>query len=194
MKSFRLHHAILAIVLALVITAAAGIESIWTQRNLEVLPDMVTSVPVEAQSIRWNAAMSTRSANPVPGTISRTTFISSDGPPYSDPSASDSARLEWKRRAEKRGNDVYNVFCVPCHGTSGAGDGVITQRGYPPPPSLTAENALRLSDSDMYGIIVNGRANMPRYSSQIIPDDIWASILHVRALQQDSPQAGGTEQ
>ena len=45
-----------------------------------------------------------------------------------------------------RGAFVYNTFCVVCHGAAGLGNGVATKRGVPPPPSLLAERAVKMTD------------------------------------------------
>jgi hypothetical protein len=38
-----------------------------------------------------------------------------------------------------RGRERFNIFCTPCHGLAGDGDGMIVQRGFQPPPSYHIE-------------------------------------------------------
>ncbi|HQE29796.1 MAG TPA: cytochrome c [Phycisphaerae bacterium] len=83
----------------------------------------------------------------------------------------------------ERGAAIYQSFCVVCHGAGGLGDGPVTRRGVPPPPSLLAENALQLSDGQMFHILTYGQNNMASYAAQISRDDRWRVILHVRSLQ-----------
>ena len=58
--------------------------------------------------------------------------------PYAD-AESDSAEFQ---ASIQRGADTYRVFCTSCHGASGTGDGPVTKRGFPPPPSLLTGNSL----------------------------------------------------
>lgn len=81
-----------------------------------------------------------------------------------------------------RGQQVFATYCAPCHG-DGSGMGPVAQRGFPPPPSLWAPNALKLSDGRMFHIITRGQGNMPAHAAQIPIADRWKAVLHVRALQ-----------
>lgn len=100
----------------------------------------------------------------------------------------------------ERGAAIYQSFCLVCHGAGGLGDGPVTRRGVPPPPSLLAENATRLSDGHMFHILTYGQNNMASYAAQISRDDRWRVILYVRSLQgevtasQPSSQPGVTSQ
>lgn len=82
-----------------------------------------------------------------------------------------------------RGAAVYKAFCQACHGAGGLGDGEVTRRGVPPPPSLLAENAMNLPDGRMFHIITYGQGNMASYASQVSREDRWKVILHIRSLQ-----------
>jgi mono/diheme cytochrome c family protein len=83
-----------------------------------------------------------------------------------------------------RGQTVYATYCQVCHGATGLGDGRVTQRGFPPPPSLLADNARKLADGQMFHILTYGQKNMPPYAAQVPREDRWMVILHVRRLQQ----------
>jgi len=89
-----------------------------------------------------------------------------------------------------RGAEVFATFCAVCHGVGGAGDGPVTRRGVPPPPSLLAENAMALPDGHIYHIISLGQGNMAGYASQVSRDDRWRAIKHVRRLQAEAQAAG----
>ncbi|MCZ7555743.1 MAG: cytochrome c [Bacteroidia bacterium] len=191
MKTLRFHHILLALLIAIVVILTMSIETVWTKRNLEFLPGMVYSVPVEGQTERWVAEMRRRSPNPVPGTRVAREETTPGVLPAEALSSTDSSAQQRLSAALPRGREVYDIFCRPCHGAAGAGDGEVAKRGYPPPPSLLAENALRLSDSALYSIIADGRGNMPQYRSQITPADIRRSILHIRSMQQTAGQTTG---
>ncbi len=83
----------------------------------------------------------------------------------------------------KRGQGLYNDFCAPCHGRTGAGDGVIVQRGFTKPPPLTAANIVAMPAGQLYDFITNGFGAMPPYGPQIQPADRWRIVGYLRVLQ-----------
>lgn len=89
--------------------------------------------------------------------------------------------------AAKRGEFVFQNFCATCHGMGGLGNGPVAQRGFPPPPSLLADNARAMKDGQMFHILTYGQNNMPSYASQISRQDRWDVIAYVRSLQQAAP-------
>lgn len=90
-----------------------------------------------------------------------------------------------------RGRQRYAVFCTPCHGQDGRGQGMIVARGFPPAGDLTAEPARRASAADLYDAISNGRKAMFGMAQMVPSSDRWAIIAYLRALQlsQDAPVA-----
>jgi mono/diheme cytochrome c family protein len=85
----------------------------------------------------------------------------------------------------KRGQDQYNVYCTPCHGTTGDGQGIIMvgRYGYVPAPSYHIDRLRNAEDGYIYSTIANGIRNMPSYAQQIEVEDRWAIVGYVRALQ-----------
>ena len=84
------------------------------------------------------------------------------------------------RTATNRGYEVFRNVCAPCHGVSGQGNGPVSTRGYPPPPSLLAENAVKMRDGQMFHVLSFGQGNMASYAAQISREDRWKAILYVR--------------
>jgi mono/diheme cytochrome c family protein len=82
-----------------------------------------------------------------------------------------------------RGQLIYANFCALCHGPAGAGDGAVTKRGVPPPPSLLLDHARQMRDGQMFHLISMGQKNMASYASQVQREDRWKVILHIRTLQ-----------
>lgn len=81
-----------------------------------------------------------------------------------------------------RGKQVFENVCAVCHGTGGLGDGPIIGR-FPNPPSLTARRARSLPDGQIAHIITRGQGIMPAHAAQVLPDDRWRVVLHIRHLQ-----------
>jgi mono/diheme cytochrome c family protein len=83
----------------------------------------------------------------------------------------------------ERGHERYNIYCMPCHGLAGYGDGMIVQRGFSPPPSFHTDRLRQAPVGHFYDVITNGYGAMYSYASRVSPDDRWAIIAYIRALQ-----------
>jgi hypothetical protein len=82
-----------------------------------------------------------------------------------------------------RGQERFNVFCAPCHGPTGAGNGMIVQRGFRAPPSMH-EDRLRTAPVGYYfDVMTNGFGAMQDYAAQVPVADRWAIAAYIRALQ-----------
>jgi mono/diheme cytochrome c family protein len=83
----------------------------------------------------------------------------------------------------EHGQTRYNAYCAPCHGLVGNGDGVIAYRGPLEVTSLHEDRLLTVPDGYMFEIITNGIGRMYGYGARIPPEDRWAVIAYMRALQ-----------
>lgn len=83
----------------------------------------------------------------------------------------------------ERGQSRYKIFCTPCHGLQGDGDGMIAMRGMKHPPSYHQDRLRQATNGYLYDVITNGFGAMYGYSAQIPPRDRWAIIAYIRALQ-----------
>lgn len=85
-----------------------------------------------------------------------------------------------------RGKERYEVFCTPCHGMAGEGNGIIMEGnyGYVPAPSFHDPRVRQMPDGEIYSAIYNGVRTMPPYRSQIKVEDRWAIVAYIRALQE----------
>jgi hypothetical protein len=87
------------------------------------------------------------------------------------------------------GEQLFRVFCSPCHGTTGQGDGLVVKHGYPAPPSYSTGQSSRggamkdLTDGKIYHTITYGVNSMGSYASQIAPEDRWKIVMYVHQLQ-----------
>jgi mono/diheme cytochrome c family protein len=82
-----------------------------------------------------------------------------------------------------RGQERYNIYCSPCHGRRGEGDGMVVQRGYRQAASYHTDRLREVPAGYLYDVIANGFGAMPDYRSQIPADDRWRIVAYVRALQ-----------
>ena len=179
----------LALALALLACLAVIVASQpdVTRPNYEYLPEMAHSPAYSAFAANPNFADGKTLRSPVPGTIPRGELPL----PY-QPTPPDALRAGEELAnpfppsdiaATDRGYAVFTNFCAPCHGVSGLGNGPVTTRGFPPPPSLFAENAVKMRDGQMFHVLSFGQGNMASYAAQVAREDRWKVILYVRELQ-----------
>lgn len=83
-----------------------------------------------------------------------------------------------------RGHERYDIYCSPCHGLSGHGDGMIVQRGFPAPPSYHSDRLRTADPQHFFDVITNGYGVMYSYAARLEPRDRWAIVAYIRALQQ----------
>ena len=82
-----------------------------------------------------------------------------------------------------RGQERYNIFCSPCHGHTGNGQGMIVQRGLKQPTSFHDPRLVDSPSGYYFDVMSNGFGVMYAYASRIKPRDRWAVIAYIRALQ-----------
>ena len=82
-----------------------------------------------------------------------------------------------------RGQNRYNISCLPCHGALGDGNGMIALRGIRRPPSYHDDRLRKAPSSYYYDVITNGFGAMSNYADQLTPEDRWKVIAYIRVLQ-----------
>ena len=178
----------LTIGLAVLLVASIGLNIAVrrgpiTTTPLEYFPDMARTVRYNAFEANPNFSDGMTLRVPPNGTIPRGMLpLSSDpatpagGAPVNPFTSGDTAALE-------RGTAMFNTYCVPCHGETGEGDGLVVQHGFSKPPSLSSDRIRARSDAQIFNVMTFGSGAMPSYAPQIARDDRWKAILHVRKLQ-----------
>ena len=85
----------------------------------------------------------------------------------------------------KRGQNRYNIYCSPCHGTTGYGNGLVKQVGKLAVPSYHDDVRRGQASGYIFNVISNGSLSqlMKGYKHQIPTEDRWAIVSYVRALQ-----------
>ena len=82
-----------------------------------------------------------------------------------------------------RGQERYNIYCAPCHGLTGDGEGIVARRGFPEPPSYHSERLRQAPAGYFFQVITDGFGTMYSYAARVKPADRWAIIAYIRALQ-----------
>jgi mono/diheme cytochrome c family protein len=81
------------------------------------------------------------------------------------------------------GRQRFGIFCSPCHGARGDGNGIVVQRGMPRPTSYHDDRLRSADDQHFFDVITNGYGAMYSYASRVPPRDRWAIVAYIRALQ-----------
>ncbi|MFZ1729847.1 MAG: cytochrome c, partial [Bacteroidota bacterium] len=181
---------VLGLIAIILFSVNLFVKSEAGSRSMEYVPEMFTSAAYDAMDVNPHFPDGKTLREPVAGTIPYSGSnpalpgsIAAESlaiPALNPFSADDAASMQ-------RGTAVFTTFCIVCHGSGGIGDGIVTKKGVPPPPSFLAEHALSLSDGQLFSIISNGQNNMASYAAQIPVADRWKAILHIRALQRPTP-------
>jgi mono/diheme cytochrome c family protein len=99
--------------------------------------------------------------------------------------------LELTRELLERGQERFEIFCTPCHGYTGSGNGMIVQRGFRAPPTFHNARNREEGLGRIFFVITNGYGVMYSYGHAVKPKDRWAIAAYIRALQlsQNAPLA-----
>jgi mono/diheme cytochrome c family protein len=126
------------------------------------------------------------SAQPlVPGTVARGQ-LSDDELLYTGKIAGTAAEtfpFPITRADLDRGEQRFNIYCSPCHGRTGEGNGMVVQRGYRQAASYHNDRLRQAPVGYFFDVITNGFGAMPDYRGQVTVEDRWRIVAYLRVLQ-----------
>ena len=177
--------AVLGLSALLVLSACNGGKD---QPNIELIQDMMDQRALKSQKfddIRNKPSALVPPANTVPRGYAPYQYA---GDPIKaeaqlkNPLAGDAALLQ---KSLERGRDRFEIYCSPCHGLQGKGDGTVAQYMPLKPPPLISDKVKAYKDGRIFHIITDGQGVMSSYATQIHNEsDRWAFVNYVRKLQQ----------
>jgi mono/diheme cytochrome c family protein len=159
-------------VAALLAGCENGVRNMYTQARDDPLtysplwPDGRSSRPREADTVAFSAGPLAETSSGRQGVIP---------PPATAPT--------YTAAALRRGRQEFEIYCAPCHGPAGDGDGYITRRGFPHPPTYHSTTLREAPDSLFYDVISHGYGIMYPYGDRLAPADRWDVVAYIRALQ-----------
>jgi mono/diheme cytochrome c family protein len=83
----------------------------------------------------------------------------------------------------QRGRQRYEIYCLPCHGVTGDGHGIVVERGFPAPPSYHIDRLRKAPAGHFFEVITHGYGVMYSYAQRVAPTDRWAIAAYIQALQ-----------
>ena len=86
-------------------------------------------------------------------------------------------------RLMERGRERFTIYCQPCHGAQGDGKGIVTQYNWGAPANFHSDNFRAMAEGQIFDTITNGAKTMFPYGDKLVPEDRWAVIAYIRALQ-----------
>lgn len=175
----------ITIALAFIMT----LSSCWSDKskpNYQYMPDMYHSVGYETYSTNPNYADGMTTQLPVEGTIARGQV------PYDYPDSNEGyelAKLESKSPLEAneanlaKGKKMYDIYCLSCHGKTGAGDGVLVEREkFLGVPNYKDRD---ITEGSIYQVIMYGRNMMGSHASQLTAQERWQTTMYVEQLRNE---------
>jgi mono/diheme cytochrome c family protein len=187
----------LAFVVVLLFSAMGYRGSVSTRPPIEMFPDMDHQSKYKPQAESKFFADG-RADRPIPaGTVpfgrdasqADPAFLKADDARYAGKSADGSflkgfpAGIDVTRDLVARGQNRYQIYCAPCHGTLGDGNGITKSYGMVATPTYHDDRLRSMAEGEIFNTITNGKNTMFPYADKLSPDDRWAVVAYVRALQ-----------
>lgn len=183
-----------AVALTVSVMGFRGLRS--TQPPVEVFPDMDRQAKYKPQAGSKFFADGRADRTPVAGTVARgrtaigegdETFLRADDRRFVGKNADGSFvrgfPVEVNETMINRGRDRYMIYCAPCHGAVGDGNGITKRYGMVATPTYHDDRLRQMAEGELFNTITNGKNTMMAYGDKLAPDDRWAVVAYLRALQ-----------
>ena len=179
-----------AFLVALVSSVAIlGFRGQKTERTpFEIFNDMDHQAKFKSQSESRFFADGRADRPPVPGTIPSVVPVGSQAAEsyYAtgliNGNFGDGIPVPVDAKLLARGQERFTINCAVCHGANGAGNGIVSEYGLGGIANYHTDRLRKMPDGQIYYTIVHGKNTMLGLP-HITPDDRWAIVAYVRALQ-----------
>ena len=165
---------------------------------IEIFPDMNRQLKLRPQEANTFFANGVSSQLPPSGTIARSEPVqTAAGPVYAfEDSPVNTGRvtgttnfvemnpLPVTGELLQRGRERFDIYCAPCHGRLGDGNGITKKLGLMPAvANLHDQRIVVMTDGEIFNTITRGKSTMAAYGPLMPAQDRWAAIAYLRALQ-----------
>jgi len=187
----------LAFLVVLLLSVMGFRGMISTRPPIEIWPDMDHQAKYKPQA-QSRFFADGRADRPLPaGTVpfgrdshqADPAFLRADDARYAGKNADGSfvrgfpAGIEVTQEFVLRGQGRFQIYCAPCHGTLGDGNGITKSYGMVATPTYHDDRLRTMAEGELFNTITLGKNTMYPYADKLSPDDRWAVIAYVRALQ-----------
>ena len=189
---------ILAVLVLVVIGVAGRRGDLTRNRPIQIFPDMKRQLKLRPQTANGFFANGLSSQLPQQGTISQEKPLlvagkevySFDDSPVNNGRVTGTTNfielnpIPVTAQLLARGQRQFNIYCAPCHGQTGDGNGITKKIGAMAiVANLHDKRIVQQADGEVFSIVSNGKSNMQGYAAQITVEDRWAIVAYLRALQ-----------
>jgi mono/diheme cytochrome c family protein len=165
---------------------------------IEIFPDMNRQLKLRPQEANAFFANGVSSQLLPPGTIARSEPVqTANGPvyPFEDSPVNTGRVTGTTNFVEmnplpvtgellQRGRERFDIYCAPCHGRLGDGNGITKKLGLMPAvANLHDQRIVVMTDGEIFNTITHGKSTMAAYGPLMPTQDRWAAIAYLRALQ-----------
>jgi mono/diheme cytochrome c family protein len=176
------------LLLALATFAIAGKRgSLSRNPPIEIIPDMDRQAKIHPQKGSAFFADGMGSRLPVANTVARNSHYQdlpiNTGRVTGATNFVEVNPLPIDEISMARGHERYQIYCAPCHSPIADGNGITKKFGMAVVANLHDKRIVEMTDGELFSIIANGRNNMGSYGDKLTPEDRWAVIAYLRALQ-----------
>jgi len=185
----------LAFLVVLLLSVMGFRGMISTRPPIEIWPDMDHQAKYKPQA-QSKFFADGRADRPLPaGTVpfgrdsqqADPAFLRADDAHYAGKNADGSFvkgfPIEITETVVRRGQNRYQIYCAPCHGALGDGNGITKSYGMVATPSYHDDRLRTMAEGEIFNTITLGKNTMFPYADKLSPDERWAVIAYVRALQ-----------
>lgn len=82
------------------------------------------------------------------------------------------------------GKELYGIYCTPCHGPSGKGDGPVAKKFIPTPADISATgHGSHHPDGNLFAVLTHGKNGMPPFRAELAPKERWLVVAYLRTLK-----------
>lgn len=186
----------LAFVVVLLVSVMGFRGSTSTRPPIELFPDMDHQGKYKPQATSKFFADGRADRPLVAGTVPRgqsvqadPSFLRADDFHYAGKLADGSFARGFPKDLEitqvfvERGQNRYQIYCAPCHGALGDGNGITKSYGMLTTPSYHDDRLRNMPEGEIFNTITHGKNTMMPYGDKLTPDERWAVVAYVRALQ-----------
>ena len=167
---------LLALALLAALPAPANAWSLWN--------DMIEQISIKPQE--KPLAFPARSV-PVPGTATMRVPDQDTATGFANP-------VKPTAESVSAGKQLYGIYCTPCHGASGTGNGLVGEKLTVRPFDLTSERVQSLSDGFIFGYLTFRGVAMPSYANDLSPIERWHVVNYLRhGLKPPATQQAGNQ-